>query len=95
MFCDILHNHATMLVKLYIHVIIITNFVHCILLFSDYEYQRQASLHIILCNILLFFPDQFRAAGFSIFNNNWSNIHDFTPVEGEINFSVLPEVRVC
>ncbi|XP_059161923.1 protein XRP2-like [Physella acuta] len=31
---------------------------------------------------------QFKSAGLSIFNNNWSNIHDFTPVPGEeSNFS--------
>lgn len=35
--------------------------------------------------------DQFKAAGLSIFNNNWSNIHDFTPVPGEINYTLLPE----
>ncbi|KAK0068445.1 protein XRP2 [Biomphalaria pfeifferi] len=33
----------------------------------------------------------FKSAGLSIFNNNWSNIHDFTPVPGEdLNFSYLP-----
>lgn len=37
--------------------------------------------------------DQFRAAGLSIFNNNWSNVHDFTPVPDEgPNFSFLPVV---
>lgn len=34
---------------------------------------------------------QFKDAGLSIFNNNWSNIHDFTPVSGELNWSLLPE----
>ncbi|XP_039600659.1 protein XRP2 [Polypterus senegalus] len=34
---------------------------------------------------------QFKDAGLSIFNNNWSNIHDFTPVSGETNWSLLPE----
>lgn len=33
----------------------------------------------------------FKDAGLSIFNNNWSNIHDFTPVSGENNWSLLPE----
>ncbi|KAH9493084.1 Protein Xrp2 [Bulinus truncatus] len=34
---------------------------------------------------------QFKTSGLSIFNNNWSNIHDFTPVPGEdLNFSYLP-----
>lgn len=41
-----------------------------------------------------FYPDlgfHFKDAGLSIFNNNWSNIHDFTPVSGENNWSLLPE----
>ncbi|XP_061082968.1 protein XRP2-like isoform X1 [Conger conger] len=33
----------------------------------------------------------FRDAGLSVFNNNWSNIHDFTPVSGETNWGLLPE----
>ncbi|XP_062306313.1 protein XRP2 [Osmerus eperlanus] len=33
----------------------------------------------------------FKDAGLSIFNNNWSNIHDFTPVSGETNWSLLSE----
>ncbi|XP_017335897.1 protein XRP2 [Ictalurus punctatus] len=33
----------------------------------------------------------FKDAGLSIFNNNWSNIHDFTPVSGETNWSLLAE----
>ncbi|XP_073397553.1 protein XRP2 [Dendrobates tinctorius] len=33
---------------------------------------------------------QFKDAGLSIFNNTWSNIHDFTPVSGETNWSLLP-----
>lgn len=37
---------------------------------------------------------QFKDAGLSIFNNNWSNIHDFTPVSGELNWSLLPENAV-
>ncbi|KAK6169351.1 hypothetical protein SNE40_020422 [Patella caerulea] len=35
--------------------------------------------------------DQFKAAGLSIYNNNWSNIHDFTPVPGENNFGLMAE----
>ncbi|CAJ1059868.1 protein XRP2 [Xyrichtys novacula] len=41
-----------------------------------------------------FYPElayHFKDAGLSIFNNNWSNIHDFTPVSGENNWSLLPE----
>jgi protein XRP2 len=33
--------------------------------------------------------EQFRQSGLSIFNNNWSNVHDFTPVQDEKNFSLL------
>uniref|UniRef100_A0A8C9R5R2 Protein XRP2 n=1 Tax=Scleropages formosus TaxID=113540 RepID=A0A8C9R5R2_SCLFO len=33
----------------------------------------------------------FKDAGLSIFNNNWSNVHDFSPVPGESNWSLLPE----
>ncbi|CAL1547400.1 unnamed protein product, partial [Lymnaea stagnalis] len=33
----------------------------------------------------------FKSAGLSVYNNNWSNIHDFTPVpEEDLNFSYLP-----
>ncbi|XP_041967728.1 protein XRP2 [Alosa pseudoharengus] len=41
-----------------------------------------------------YYPDlafHFKDAGLSIFNNNWSNIHDFTPVSGETNWSLLSE----
>lgn len=41
-----------------------------------------------------YYPDlafHFKDAGLSIFNNNWSNIHDFTPVSGENNWGLLPE----
>ncbi|KAB0338923.1 hypothetical protein FD755_025108 [Muntiacus reevesi] len=37
---------------------------------------------------------QFKDAGLSIFNNTWSSIHDFTPVSGERNWSLLPEDAV-
>ncbi|KAK6320737.1 hypothetical protein J4Q44_G00098440 [Coregonus suidteri] len=36
----------------------------------------------------------FKDAGLSIFNNNWSNVHDFTPVSGVTNWSLLPEDTV-
>lgn len=32
------------------------------------------------------------ATGLSPFNNNWNNIHDFTPVPGEPNYSFLGRV---
>lgn len=34
---------------------------------------------------------QLKDAGLSIFNNTWSNIHDFTPVSGENNWGLLAE----
>ncbi|XP_029458923.1 protein XRP2 isoform X2 [Rhinatrema bivittatum] len=37
---------------------------------------------------------QFKDAGLSIFNNTWSNIHDFTPVEGENNWCLLSDDAV-
>ena len=30
-----------------------------------------------------------------MFNNNWSHIHDFTPVQNERNYSLLPVVSDC
>ena len=41
--------------------------------------------------ITLFSLDQFKKAGLSIFCSNWFNIHDFTPVDGENNWSLLSE----
>ncbi|XP_047117203.1 protein XRP2-like [Schistocerca piceifrons] len=35
--------------------------------------------------------DQFHQAGLSAFNNEWSVIHDYTPVEGENNWCLLPD----
>ncbi|KXJ12334.1 protein XRP2 [Exaiptasia diaphana] len=35
--------------------------------------------------------EQFKAASISVYNNNWSNIHDFTPAAGETTWSLLPE----
>jgi len=35
--------------------------------------------------------DQVMGAGISLFNNEWSNIYDFTPVEHALNWSLLPE----
>ncbi|RNA34383.1 XRP2 [Brachionus plicatilis] len=32
-------------------------------------------------------PEQLKNSRISVFNNNWNNIHDFTPVPGEQNFS--------
>ncbi|XP_002154780.1 protein XRP2 [Hydra vulgaris] len=42
-----------------------------------------------------FYPElqvQFKNAGLSVFNNNWSSVYDFTPVQdGNCNWSFLPE----
>ncbi|KAH3727727.1 hypothetical protein DPMN_053670 [Dreissena polymorpha] len=34
---------------------------------------------------------EFREAGLSVFNNNWSNIHDFTQDATETHYTLLPE----
>ncbi|XP_018007765.1 protein XRP2 isoform X2 [Hyalella azteca] len=44
--------------------------------------------------------DQFRRSGLSVFNNNWSEVHDFTPgTDGDKNWSVvmpsvLPDLKL-
>jgi len=43
-------------------------------------------------NIIVSFIDQFNKAGVSLVNNNWSNIHDFTPASGEVNWTLLDHV---
>ena len=35
--------------------------------------------------------EQFKQAGLSIYNNTWSSIHDFTPVDQSENWSLIPE----
>ncbi|KAG0729473.1 Protein XRP2 [Chionoecetes opilio] len=35
--------------------------------------------------------NHFAKAGLSVFNNNWSNVYDFTPVEGETNWSTVTQ----
>lgn len=35
----------------------------------------------------------FKQAELSVYNNNWSNVHDYTPVPGESNITILPEVN--
>ena len=44
------------------------------------------------CYRVVVVSDQFRSAGLSIFNNNWSNVHDFTPVAEHNNFRLYPAV---
>jgi hypothetical protein len=34
--------------------------------------------------------EHFQQAGLSVFNNNWSSVHDFTPIEGENNWCLFP-----
>lgn len=38
-------------------------------------------------------PEQLKNSRISVFNNNWNNIHDFTPVSGERNFSFFSQVK--
>lgn len=41
-----------------------------------------------------YYPDleeQFKLAGLSVYNNIWSTIHDFSPVDGSENWTLLPE----
>ncbi len=37
--------------------------------------------------------DQFKNANLSVYNNTWSNIHDFSPVPGEENWTLIPQVK--
>ena len=39
------------------------------------------------------FNDQLKKTKVSQFNNNWNNIHDFTPIPGETNYSFLAKVK--
>ena len=41
-----------------------------------------------------FVVGQFSSAGISLVSNNWSDIHDFTPAPGEINWSLLDHVSL-
>lgn len=36
--------------------------------------------------------DQLKAANVSPFVNNWNNVHDFTPIPGELNYTTLKNV---
>ncbi|XP_075229550.1 protein XRP2-like [Lycorma delicatula] len=35
--------------------------------------------------------EHFKNAELSVFNNYWNSVHDFTPVDGECNWGILPE----
>jgi len=39
----------------------------------------------------IYFSEHFQKAALSVFNNNWSNVHDFTPIEGENNWCLFPD----
>ena len=39
------------------------------------------------------FNDQLKKTKVSQYNNNWNNIHDFTPIPGETNYSFLAKVK--
>lgn len=38
------------------------------------------------------FTDQFKDACLTVFNNNWYNVHDFTPSNLSSNFALIPQV---
>ena len=58
------------------------------------DFMYGADIFFFIFQLFLFNPDQFKSAGLSIFNNNWSNIHDFTPVpEEDVNFSYMSPVN--
>ena len=37
-------------------------------------------------------PDQVKAAGLSLYNNEWSDIYDFSPVPLGLNYSAISKV---
>jgi protein XRP2 len=39
----------------------------------------------------IYLAEHFQKAALSMFNNNWSNVHDFTPIEGENNWCLFPD----
>ena len=41
------------------------------------------------------FLEQYKSAGISPWNNNWGNIHDFTKIPNEANYSLLDKVMFC
>jgi len=45
-------------------------------------------------NKLLKIIEQLQNANITPFNNNWNNIHDFTPVPGELNYGILNQVFI-
>ena len=48
----------------------------------------------ILSPLIELLSDQFEASGLSMYNNEWSNVFDFSPVTDMQNFSLLPQVCV-
>lgn len=54
----------------------------------------EASSGVRLACFCYFYPElegQFKDSGLSVFNNNWSNIHDFTQDPTEKHYTLLPE----
>lgn len=45
----------------------------------------------LLVQNCIYFSEHFQKAALSVFNNNWSNVHDFTPIEGENNWCLFPD----
>ena len=54
--------------------------------------EKGCELSITLQKGVLYFTGQFEAAKLSVYNNNWGNVHDYTPAAGEQTWSLLPEV---
>lgn len=65
-----------------------------IMLYCDTQPIIESTTKIRFGCFHYFYPelkDQFASSGLSAYNNNWSNIHDFSPVPGEENWSLIPE----
>ncbi|XP_072162948.1 protein XRP2-like [Diadema setosum] len=63
------------------------------LLHCDSKPIIESSTHMKFGCFQYYYPelyDQFRAASLKPYNNTWSSIHDYTPVPGEDNWSLLP-----
>ena len=73
-----------------VHVVLMVTFVHVP---SDNKAIWYHFLRIYFLNIVANAVDQFDAAGLSLYNNNWSNIHDFTPAAEVETWSLLPQVN--
>lgn len=64
------------------------------LLHCDSKPIIESSTHMKFGCFQYYYPelyDQFKAANLKCYNNTWSSIHDYTPVPGEDNWTLLPE----